>query len=343
MNHTAYLVDKNGDTIQPGAQGIQSVGTPFRVVLPKVYWPNREISGITASVTVTLHDADGVATPLTQTFSITQSPLTSAGLYAANFRIQNNGATSYRYLLLYGTLSNSEYSPHYTTALGRIFNVVDGLPPANTTYLHAYAYDIYDNASATAGWSTVEAFRTGKDAITVASMETTVATSRLNSVNSVLRKLGYTLEQSSNPTTAASNTAVSVNTASAGKRVYKFLITNGKNPVPETATFFLNGQATEATAIPASAVPILRRTSTGRTTLAIDIPNKLIYIGELQAVGYTTGWNTVRANFLNNLALYIRYAAEYGTHFTDMLNDSMTNVDDPWNAAWGNNCAAIVP
>jgi hypothetical protein len=112
-------------------------------------------------------------------------------------------------------------------------------------------------------------------------------------------------------------------------------VTNGKSAVSASVNFYRDGVGTQASTIPATAVSIIRQSS-GHSVLAVDPANKLIYIGDLQAVGYNSGWNTDRQNFLNNLTLYIRYAAEYGSHFTDLLNET-SGVPDLWDSVWGGN------
>jgi hypothetical protein len=340
VNHTALLVDENDVPIT----GVQPVATPFKVKLPKLYWPNSEISNIRATVTVTLHDADGNPTPLTQTITVTQNPLISAGLNAANYSIRYNSASNTnQYGSLTGATTNYSPSPHYGAAIRAAFTSVTNGPPspsANTTYLHGYAYLITNGTASTPGWNTMAAFRTSKDAITVAAMESDQSQTNINGTNSVLHQLEYRL------TTSTGTTAASLNTASANTRIYKFLVTNGKNTVPSTITFVKDTYATEATQLPSTAVPIIKYANNNNTLLAVDPANKLIYIGDLQAVGSNTGWaaNPGRKAFLDNLVLYIKNAAAYGSHFTDMLNESMINdVDDPWDAAWGNNCAEIIP
>jgi hypothetical protein len=326
VNHAAYLVDTSGNPITPGS--VLSVPTQFKVAFPKVYYPNREINGITATVTVTLRDAAGVATPMTTTFTVGQASLTSAGRNAANFSIQRNGSAQDDG---WGTLT-SGWEPYYRDAMRAIFNISNSAPQANTTFLQAGAYAI--RPSATAGWATVENFRTTKDAITVLAMveDEQIEVDGMNATGTTLQKTGYRIVRS----TSTGNGSGRLNTAAAGTRIYKFMITNGKSPVSTSVTFFRDGYSTEASAIPSTAVSMIKHPSNNNSVLAIDPANRIIYIGELDCVGRSDGWNTNRQNFLNNLALYIRYAAEYGSHFTDLLNDA-SGVSDLWDPVWGTN------
>jgi hypothetical protein len=337
MNHTAYLADGNGDTIT----GIQSVGIPFRVVLPKVYWPNREISGITATVTITLHDANKAATPLTQTFSVTQSPLVSAGLNAANMRIAANPAS---YSTEYGSLRNTVFEAKYSNAMGAIFSVVNGKPQDNTTYLHAFAFRMGSDVSL---WEPINDF-IEKEGVTVLSMEEAGLTyvNRMNANGTTLNKQGYKIAVSGTEGGRLPRQGV-LDIRSVNTRIYKFLVTNGKKYVPDNTDFYKDGYATEATVIPASAVAIIKRNYNDNTLLSIDPANRIIYIGDLQSVGYDAGydgnvWTSERQCFLENLALYIQHTAEYGSHFSDMFIDN-SNVATPWDPVWSDNCADIIP
>jgi hypothetical protein len=334
INHEAYLVDQYGKKIVPGS--VQELDTQFRVGFGKVYWPNREITGITATVTVTLHDANGNPTPLTYTFTVSQESLLSAGLYAANMLISGSrGAKD-----VYGSLLNKKLSFRYYNAMTHIFKVKDDVPYPNTTFLHACAHGLQAGAS---GWHLIKNFIKERDAVTVLSMKTDAETDVLNDVRSPFPNMQYTFKQ---PKVEGHHNAVSVNTSSnvIGRRVYKFLITNGrKTPVPMSTKFYMDDLGIIATALPKSAVPVLvaTRVSGGGTCLAVDPANKVIFIGDLQTVGYdksTTDyvWTNNMQNFLDNLVLYIAQAAEYGSHFTDLLND-YSGVPDIWDEVWGNN------
>jgi hypothetical protein len=327
-NHNAYLIDASGKTIPPGT--VLPVNTPFKVRFPKVYYPNRGITGITANVTLTLHDSNGNATPLTLTFTVTQEPLLAAPLHAANMRIKTDGAGG----TVYGSLLSGTYETKYRDVMKKTFTTIyDGRPQPNTTFLHACAYDI---SLSPPGWSTIESFRKTRDAVTVLSMVTSAKTDILRDPNSVLTKLGYLIGQY---VTAGANTAGFLNESAANTRVYKFLVTNGKYHVPSNTKFYADDIATEASILPSTAVSVIRSTNRpANTILAVDPANKIIYIGDLQAVGYEHKWTPERDAFLNNLALYIRYAAEYGSHFTDLLNDA-SGVPDLWDPVWQGNAS----
>jgi hypothetical protein len=332
MNHTAYLVDENGNEIT----GIQSVTTPFRVVLPKVYWPNREISGITATVTVTLHDAAGNPTPLTQTISVTQNPLISAGTVAHSMQIQtgNGGSMSAGQ---WGALYCTTYNGHYVNAVLANFTRNNGAPEANTSYLHAFSYGLTNLANGAPGWTLTGNFRREKDAVTVLAL-VGGNLAQMNMPGMTPNVLGFTIVASSK----TNSTSGRLETNSANTKIYRFLVTDGKSAItnPATLTFYMDPTSTAASVIPSTAVSIIKNGNNGNSILAIDATQKTIYIGEPQALGYNFGWtaNPGRQALLDNLMLYIRNAAEYGSHFTDLLNDSLpNNVPDLWDTAWGDN------
>jgi hypothetical protein len=333
MNHEAYLTDENGARIT----GIQSVTTPFRVKLPKVYWPNREIQDIEATVTLTLHDANRAVIPLTQILSVSQNSLDSVKAVAANMRISASpayGPTDYGALLCTG------FELNYKKTLTKYFQVQNGLPNEKTTYLHAFAIDVTNNVS---HWKPINRYicDTNNEGVTVLSMEVGSGfIDNLNLSGTTLDSLGYKMVVSDLDGNVQERGILNI--ASKSTRIYQLLVTEGKNSVPETTTFYKDVFASEATNLPATAVSIIRRNNNNTNTiLSIDPTTRVIYIGDLQAVGTDIGWTTDRQKFLDNLTLYIVNTARYGSHFSDMFIDN-SSVPSPWDNVWKDNCKEII-
>jgi hypothetical protein len=230
----------------------------------------------------------------------------------------------------YGSIG-SGYNTAFNIVIGNAFSVTSGLPVNNTSYLHANNYDL-TATTGSAGWATVEAFRTGKDGVTLITGDYNNAAG-LNQTASSLNKTGYTLVGS---TGGGSGRLVASDT-----KIYKFLVTNGKSPITATMDPFtgVDDIHTEASVISSTAVAIIKTNSLANTLLAIDPANKLIYVGEMavfNASSNVDSGNGTRYQFLSNFIWYIRYAAEYGSHFTDLLDETST-VPDLWNPVWGGN------
>jgi hypothetical protein len=337
VNHTARIYDASSGNLIPDGT-VRPVSDNFLLVFPKVYWPNREIHGITATVTVTLHDANGDPTPLTRTVNISQNPLISAGTVASNMQI-HSGAGGNTGGGDWGSLYCTVYDPNYVTAVINNFTRINGAPDIKTTtYLHAYTYELRDSPTPAPGWAKIDNFRTQKDAITVVSM-VGGSISQMNLAGTTMPKLGFSIA-APGPT---SNISGRLDTSSADKKLYKILVTKGRYTIssPSTLTFFMDGNSTAANKLPPTAVPIIKNVNNGHCVLAIDASLKIIYIGEAQVLGSNDGWsaNPGRQALLNNLMFYIRNAAAYGSHFTDLLNDNLSNVPDIWDPVWGSNAA----
>jgi len=319
VNHQATLVAENGSPIIPGTD--YPLSTRFRVVFPKVYYPNREIP-ISATVTVTL------SCGLTDTYTVTQSLLTG-GLRAQGYgggdgalvaSATNNFAAyinALRAIPGYSFISNVT---NFNTAVN-----------ANTTYLHVSTGGLSGSTS----WTAVNNFRTGRDALTtyIASDDNS---SQRAALTNAIGGLGYGgITNDSYSGTARLNT----NSAVQATKIFRFLTTNGyavQMTNLSNVGFPYNTDRQIFTSVPNNgSVPVITAGGTGNYIMAVDPKNRLIVIGN------TLMFNNISSNadamaFLNNLMFYVANAARYGSHFTDLLleaNDS-ANQPAPWDSYW---------
>ena len=347
VNHSPSFVDQDGtiiDITQP-----QRMATQFRVVMPKIYWPNREIPNIQVVLQVELLDADNTPTGVKATaLTVKQTSLVSNGFTAWNVRTGWGAlaGSSYfgRYLEAINARSDYSYSSSYVTSGSKA-----------TTYVHLAV----ESLPAGYDWSTIESFRTGKDGVSLILADVTSSNgqSSLKSSTSPLTKSGYTIQAGG--TGGGVGIAV-VNDDVSSSRIYQFLMQyGGYIKAPQKATsgsyagyvnFQTDGTRSEATAIPATAVPIIKHKTTGTTLMAIDPANKLVFMGECQMFetpAYVASQNTYGHGygFMCNFIHYLENASKYGSHFTDMLRESLEEssggtpnpIPAPWADAWGTN------
>lgn len=345
VNHTPTYLDQNGNTIditQP-----QEMATRFQVVMPKIYWPNREIPSITVNVSVELLTADGTPTGVkANALPVNQTALTSGGFTAWNVR-NGWGALNGGYFARYRSAINSWPSYSFSNTY-----YDSGAKP--TSYVHVGVEGLPSNFD----WTTVESFRTQKDRITIVTGDVSTSTSLagMNADAGPLHKSGLVVIA---PGGGSTGDPI-VNDAVAATRIYKFLMEYGgyvKTPLKATAGSYsgtialqMDGIHSEATTVPATAVPIVIRKSTGKPMMTIDPASKLVFIGDCQifdAPGYTSAIATYGHGygFMCNFLYYVENAAKYGSHFTDMLRESLDEtgtaaanpIPAPWDDAWGAN------
>lgn len=324
-NHEAYLVDENGDVLD--ASHPQSVATKFRVVFPKVYFPNKEIN-IAAAVTIQI-----TGSSLTQTITVNQTALTSNGVKI--FNVKYGGTNN-----PYGNL-NSTYLGAYRDALialgyswtnGNNSNAASLACPEGTTYAH------FDNqgVSNTYDWTNLQDFRTNTDGVLLMCCQRNNLTS-LRAASSPL--YDYDIVYGGDGTNAVGVTLVS---GIENSRIGKFLTTHGSNPIADPSSvggFYKDGYSTSATAIPSTAVPIMQKVSDGNTMMSIDPTNRIVYMGESQ-IFYDTDnvpVGSLKEAFMYNFIEYMVNAARYGSHFTDLLNDEYPSLPTLWDSVWGEN------
>ncbi len=310
VNHNAYLVDAGGTAIAQDTP--QALARQFRVVFPKVYYPNRDIP-VSATITLNL-----VGTSKYKTFTVTQNTLTSKGVYA------------YDMTTGWGSIRNKtgEWFNYYATNVRTItgFSLVSSPTaiPNNTSYVHVVNQDM----SSGYGWSTLNTFMANVDGITVAVFDDDDS----NSLAAVRNNFSadYTF-------TGRTGRDGKANAAVADTKIMKFLTTNGAVPIQiaSISEFHQGGANLAATKIPSTAVPVIvQNNNAGNVYMAIDPVKKFIFIGEPEMFNTSTSGN--RDTFCDNLFYYVGNAARYGSHFTDMLRDDL-DVPAPWDDAWGDN------
>ncbi len=314
VNHKAYLTDENGMAIDQNTP--YPMSQKFKVVFPKVYYPNREIP-VTATVTLKL-----VGTEITKNFTVTQNTLTSKGVYAVNLRTGWGSIGS----------ATGNWFDYYATNVRKIpgFSITNTPTtiPSNTTYMHVCDR----NMSSGYDWSKVNTFMSSTDAITVL-----VGDDRggVSAMNNGFSGRGYNFISPSGSTNGKANPAV------ADTRIMQLLTTKGGTSITlaSISEFNCGGDNTVATVIPDTAVPVIVKTNnSNQVMMAIDPANMMIYIGEGEMFHTATSGN--RSVFCDNLFYYVGNAARYGSHFTDMLIDNSA-IPAPWDDVWGANKGVV--
>lgn len=326
-NHAAYFVDENGDPINLSVP--KSVSTKFKVVFPKVYFPNREI-GITATVKV-----DIAGSSLTRTVTINQAMLRPANMVGYGM----TGAPAY------GGLTNT-YNQGWDQALGNIptysrsgvGNMSASSISSNVTYLHVVPH----GAGTGYNWSVVNNFIDSKDAWTVLSVQDNAGVAPINNSNSPLKRNGAGYNNIQDTGTAYGR----ITTTHSHTRVYKFLFDYGNTALTaaQVSDFYSDGVSTVLPSPwPSTAVVLAtRNNNTDHAMLIIDVKNKFLWIGESQFFWYTNGnayTDGRRYVFLDNLMQFIGNASRYGSHFTDLLleDGQQGSMPSPWDDVWGAN------
>lgn len=345
VNHEASFFDQNGNALDLSQP--QDMSTQFRVVMPKIYWPNREISNITLVVLVELLNPDGTGTGVKANIGVMQQPLYSKGFNAWDVRPDG-----------WGSLMGGNHFDAYKSAINswsgyRVSrNYVESGSEA-TTYVHLNTRNLK-----TYNWSDINTFIARKDGVTLILGDDSDAQSVLNSSSSPLYLTGYRTEYGGDG--SGYGVAV-VNSDVFWTRIYQLLMRYGKYvKTPELSTktkygaghihFKIDNVRSEATSIPRTAVPVVKNLRSGRTIMGIDPTTKLIYLGECQL--FESPENSDIATyghgyaFMCNFLHYIENAAKYGSHFTDMLIDfvnlgtpsqKLNPVPAPWDEVWGDN------
>lgn len=348
VNHEPSFFDQNGNALDISQP--QNMDTQFRITMPKIYWPNREITNITIVVLVELLNPDGTGTGVTANISVMQQPLQSKGFYA--WDANTNG---------WGSLIGGNYFGAYQSALNgwagyRVSTNYVNTSYEETTYVHLSSrkLKIYN-------WSTINSFIANKDGVTVILGDDADANTVLNDIESPLCQAGYSIASEKGGAGASYGLAV-VNNNVSWTRIYQLLMKYGKHtktPSLSSKTqpgagyihFKMDGYRSEATTIPFSAVAIVKNISSGNTIMAIDPKNKLVFLGECQIFESPENGKNIDSygdanGFMYNFLYYMENAAKYGSHFTDMLIDFVNEgtsslkfnpVPPPWDEVWGNN------
>lgn len=309
VNHSVVLVDQNGDEIVSGTP--YSVGTDkFRIQFGKIYYPNRDIP-IRATVEVGIVGGG----ESTQSITVDQTPLTATGFYPV--APQTSG---------YGNIYAGSYNTYFRDGI-RAMGTVKTALDANTNFYYTTTYGL----GATNTWPITNDFRNTRDALTmvVSDYYTSAYIDAMNNSYSPLHQAGFVLQRSS-------GTQAVINTAESTTRVYQLLVGGAVDGIPALSTdvnFVEDGISSQANAYPVTAVPLVVQSGTERAFLAIDPKTRLIYLGESQLFG-----NVVGRPLAENLMVYIKNAALYGSHFTDLMVDGVDAPAAPWDAEyWGAN------
>lgn len=350
FSHYAYLVDENGNALSTGY-----IDTPFKVVFPRILFPNRE-TDIIATVTVTTNNG------ATATYAVTQNKLASKGvhvwssIYSAYGSIAystggvSTGAyyfgfnTGFRARVLQGISSSNQSVVNGTSLTAGNYNgstIVTGGSNA-TSYVHISSYGM----TASVDWSYVKAFMEDVDGVTLF-MSSEQASGPRNAINnSPLSDMGYTFSAAGVAGQGAGNTTL-LNTDDANvasSRIYQFLVTYGNSTIssPSALTFYsdaINTSVLASSNLPETAIPVLKYAN-GNYALVIDPANKVVFHGE--SSNFHDGMSVSgRYEFVYNFSEYLGYAAMYGSNFTDMLRDDLTGdnaIAPMWDTdTWGSN------
>ena len=333
VHHEAILVDEAGN---PLGAGPHSVSTKFRVQFPKVYYPNRDLS-VSAAVTVT------VGGGMSKTFNVTQNTLTAKAMYG--YGITGTPA--------YGGMGNTYnqgwdgnsgswglaqipgYSRNSTIGGSSVTSVAEGV-----TYFHITPH--FSGATGTSyTWAATIDFLDNRDAITFIQTQDNNGVGPMNNGNSPTKRAGYpnvVYTGSANPT---------VHVASAGKKVYEFVLSKGHTPLTASQVDAFYSDAVSmwmaASGLPATAIALTSRNGGSDVMLIVDPANNFIWSGESQQFWNNANLSGNRGVFLDNLMYYIGNAAKYGSHFTDLFLEA--NYIDysgktryaqpaPWDTDW---------
>jgi hypothetical protein len=288
--------------------GDHSVSEKFRVKFPKIYYPNREIP---ISVTVKIGI---VGSSLTSSVVFTQSALTSTGFYPV--APQTGG---------YGNIHGGSYNRWFLAGI-RGMGTVMGAVNVNSNFYSTTTYGM----TAAEPWPITNSFQT-RDALTmvVSDYDGAANVGALNNTDSPLRKAGFMIMDND-------GTSAQFNTAASNTKVYQLLVGGNVSGVPAvstTANLYEDGISTQAFDYPDTAVPVIVQQGTTRAFLVVDPGNRLIFLGESQLFDTAEG-----APLASNLMIFIRNAAMYGSHFTELMLDGDGALAAPWDATyWGAN------
>ncbi len=343
IHHNAILTDEHGNALDQSNSW--PVTRRFRVKFPKLYYPNREISGITGVMTVTLSDGT------TKACSVTQNPLTPRAMNAWNF--STGGGVGWGNII-----GDDHYNPYLRTLLyaipgwsGKGAGTTDNyneVIPDNINYTHVTLN--FGSASADFTWNRVNEWRASHpDGLTVLTAHNVggvpylnLATSPLNSDpegNEYPVHYPHAVYGNTNP----SGDSHWFRTASSNTKVYQYIMQHAVNKLDadhlRAKGFYSdanNLSSIPVEGLPGSAVPMLHHIN-GRSTLIIDPERHLVYFGETEHF-QDDRLDSNRGPFLQNVVKYMELATLYGSHFTDLLIESGPKARHaPWDSYWGAN------
>jgi hypothetical protein len=308
LSGSTRIASVDGNTVEV-ADGEYAVSDKFRVKFPKIYYPNR---GIPMTVTVKVGI---VGSSLTSTMVFTQTALNSPGFYPA--AAQTGG---------YGNIHGGSYNRYLREGIRGMGTVLTGLN-VNTNFYYSTTYGMTPAET----WPISNNFRDTRDGLTmiVSDYDSSPEVGALNNTFSPLAKANFQI-MDNNGTSAVFNTGAS------STKLYKLLVSGEAGVLPAisvTANLYEDGICTQAFSYPAGSVPIIIQSGTTRAFMVIDPKSRLIFLGESQIFDTVEG-----IPFAQNLMVYIKNAAMYGSHFTDLLLDDENALPAPWDATyWGAN------
>ncbi len=337
---TLELVDESGVALTEQFEFGKEYGTDvkFRVKLPKLYFPNRDIA-VTASVTVTVNSEGATTGGMTQRVRVAQNALTAkAFVPVTNATATNRGdiMTGYYCEAYYRRINYINTNYGNGTAIARFA----GPFGSQFSFLHRHNGDFDANTA----WVNTNAFIDNNDGVFsfIADLE---GTGRLTGINNWGR--GWTFTAPPNAGYGGTFHSNLFNT-----KMWEFVANRTGGPIlSETISTYGTGiqslvyhdvVSTVATAIPASAVPFVI-TGGNAYGMVIDPKDRVIYIGESLYVGDAgvDAANYPTENFWINVAFWIAYSSRYGSGFSDMMieNESAAGggMPAPWDEWWGAN------
>ena len=361
VHHDAELLLENDTPVVFGTD--YPITTKFKVKFPKIYYPNRDIP-ISATVKVTISDANGVATELSSTMTFTQATLTANTLNVW-------GMTGEQYD--YGQLGNT-YNRGWDGNSGNYgikqipgYKYVGVGPtytdaPINSTinYLHATIH-LRDANADNYTWKVIKDYIKGRDAWTILQAQATNGRRAFNNPNSPFTAAGYP------PVNYSGDYNGMIDPTRDETKIYQFLVDKGHHTISHTLTnggsyLYIDGVNTylDKTLLPPSAVPLVSKhvdasnssEISNNAVMVIDIVNKFIWMGESQLFWYDTWIDEERWKFLENIMYFVGNASKYGSHFTDMFLEEddeeliiqTPEVDGgryaqpaPWDSYWAPN------
>ena len=343
VRHEGVLIDENGDAFDQSKS--YPVTQRFRVKFPKLYYPNREISGIAGIVTVTLSDGT------TKACSIGQTPLTPKAMTTWNF--STGGSVGWG-----NVVGDDHWNPYLKNLLERIpewsgegagnSNNYLTVIPNRINYVHVTLN--FGSAVSDFTWDRVNEWRENHpDGLTVLTAHNVGGIPYLNLASSPLNSDSEGNEYSTRYPNAVYGNITSggdvhhIRSASSHTKVYRYVMQYAVNKLVagNLPTGFYsdanNLSSIPVEGLPSSAVPMLQHAN-GRSTLIIDPERHLVYFGETEHFQSDRLSNN-RDMFLENVVKYMENAAKYGTHFTDLLIESGPEAKPaPWDGSyWGAN------
>jgi hypothetical protein len=374
---TIVLVNANngnptGETFEYGEE--YDMDTGFRVKMPKIYFPNRDIN-VTAAVTVTVNSEGATEGGMEETVRVPQEALV-AKKYGAG---ENDSKTDYgnlggdESLHYFGEfrkgiaelLASNWHSTNQNTFPTERNPIAITLEPAtwsagapNQGYLN-FVYRTNRGFQASNTWNNTRAYIDG-----------TYGHDGLYMITATYNNIGGDTglnERSNSPMYgwdfhSADETDPHVNDDVSDTKIYQFIM---KHTIYEGLTksnigqFNDYGEKTHAitTSLNKDAVPLVRGdgpqdASEDETVLVIDPKQRFIYLGDTEIFG---GWinntstnggsflpiSTNQRNFMRNLMSYMGYTMRYGSGFSDLLIDDETaaggGMPAPWDSWWGAN------